>query len=57
MHYHGNGPKVFFVKAHARWLNGKRRYVEGYLRGMSPPLGVERSSLQLTFGFIHSDTV
>lgn len=57
MSYHGAGPKVFFVKAHARWLNGKLHHVEGYLRAMSLPLGFERSSLQLTFGFMHSDTV
>lgn len=57
MHNHGNSPKVFFVKAHARWLNGKLHHVEGYLRAMSPLFGFEPSPLQLTFGFMHSDSV
>jgi len=51
MHHHGNEPKVFFVKAHVKWLNGKLHHVENYLRTMSPPLGFEHSPLQLTFGF------
>jgi hypothetical protein len=51
MHYHGNGPKVFFVKSHARWLRGELRHVDGYFRMMWPPLGYRHSPLQLAFGF------
>jgi hypothetical protein len=57
MQLHGEGPKVFFVKAHAKWLNGKLQHVESYLRAMTPPLGFEHSSLQLTFGFMHSEPI
>jgi hypothetical protein len=54
---HGDGPKVFFVKAHVRWLNGELHHVENYLRMMSPPLGCRHTPLQLTFGFMRDDTV
>ncbi len=56
MSNHGNGPKVFLVKAHVRWLRGELHYVESYFRMMSPPLGFRHSSLQLTFGFYRSGT-
>ena len=57
MHNHGNGPKVFFVKAYDCWRNGKRYRVGDYHRGMSPPLTCQYSSQQLTFAFKPSDTV
>jgi hypothetical protein len=48
---HDQGPRVFFVKSHARWLHGDLHHVEAYFRTMSPPLGFRHSALQLTFGF------
>jgi hypothetical protein len=51
MHNHGRGPKIVYVKAYARWQNGNRREVESYHRGMTPPMSLRDSPLQLDFGF------
>lgn len=48
---HGKGPKIVFVPAYRRWVDGKRETVRGYLRGMSPPPNHRYSPDQLHFGF------
>lgn len=48
---HGKSPKIVFVPAYARWVDGYRRTVSGYARGMSPPLSLRYSPDQLDFGF------
>jgi hypothetical protein len=48
---HGEGPKIVYVTAYARWQNGKRLTVESHHRGMTPPMSLLASLLQLDFGF------
>jgi hypothetical protein len=48
---HGKEPKVFYVRAHTRWLNGELHHTGSYLRTMSPPMSLRDSPEQLTFGF------
>jgi len=48
---HGDGPKFVLVKRYARWLCGKRWYVEQHMRSVTPELSIRESPLQLDFGF------
>lgn len=48
---HGKGPKIVFVPAYGRWVDGEHRPVKGYLRGQSHPLSLRHSPDQLDFGF------
>ncbi len=48
---HGKGPKFILVSKYARWVRGERLYVESHFRGLTPPLSLRASDLQLDFGF------
>ena len=48
---HGEAPKDIYVPKYARWVRGERLYVEGHLRGWTPPLYFRETDLQMDFGF------
>jgi len=51
MRKHGKAPKFVLVKRHGRWINGERRHVGSFFRGLTRPLSNCGSRLQLEFGF------
>lgn len=48
---HGKGPKFVFVQGYWRWMDGEFRPVNEHVRGLTPPLRLRQSPLQLDFGF------
>jgi hypothetical protein len=51
MNNHGKGPKFVFVQGYWRWVDGELQPVNAYVRGLTPPLSLRQSPLQLDFGF------